>query len=65
MPPTRRCATWCIGIGGVRVDCAIAEQILEAVSEPAVEATLLAAEQTVKAAEDVRRAVRRELEEAR
>jgi hypothetical protein len=55
----------CIGIGGVRVDRAIAGQILEAVSEPAVDAALLAAEQTVKAADDVRRAVGRELEEAR
>ena len=55
----------CIGIGGVRVDRAVAEQILEAVSEPAVDAALLAAEQTAKAAEHVRRAVGRELEEAR
>lgn len=55
----------CIGIGGVRVDRAIASQILEAVSEPAVEAALLAAEQTEKAAGDIRLAVERELEEAR
>jgi hypothetical protein len=54
-----------IGIGGVRVDRAIASQILEAVSEPAVEAALLAAQQTEKAAGDIRRAVERELEEAR
>ncbi len=54
-----------IGIGGVRVDRAIAGQILEAVSEPAVEAALLAAQQTEKAAGDIRRAVERELEEAR
>jgi DNA-binding response OmpR family regulator len=55
----------CIGIGGVRVDRAVAGQILEAVSEPAVEAALLAAEQTEKAADDIRRAIERELEEAR
>jgi DNA invertase Pin-like site-specific DNA recombinase len=55
----------CIGIGGVRVDRAVAGQILEAVSEPAVDAALLAAEQTEKAADDIRRAVERELEEAR
>jgi hypothetical protein len=55
----------CIGIGGVRVDRAITAQILEAVSAPAVDAALLAAEQTVRAADDVRRAVGRELEEAR
>jgi hypothetical protein len=55
----------CIGIGGIRVDRAIVERILEAVAEPAVEAALLAAEQTAKAVDDVRRAVGRELEEAR
>ena len=55
----------CIGIGGIRVDRAIVERILEAVAEPAVDAALLAADQTVKAADDVRRAVGRELEEAR
>ena len=38
---------------------------LEAVSEQAVDAALLAADQGVKAADDVRRAVARELEEAR
>ena len=55
----------CIGIGGIRVDRAIVERILEAVAEPAVDAALLAADQTVKAADDVRRAIERELEEAR
>ena len=55
----------CVGIGGVRVDRAIVERILEAVAEPAVDAALLAADQAVKAADDVRRAVGRELEEAR
>ena len=55
----------CIGIGGIRVDRAIVERILEAVAEPAVDAALVAVDQTVKAADDVRRAVGRELEEAR
>jgi DNA invertase Pin-like site-specific DNA recombinase len=55
----------CIGIGGVGVDRAVATRILEAVSEQAVDAALLAANQGVKAADDVRRAVARELEEAR
>ena len=55
----------CIGIGGIRVDRAIVERLLEAVAEPAVDAALLAADQTAKAADDVRRAVGRELEEAR
>ena len=55
----------CVGIGGVRVDRAIVERVLEAVAEPAVDAALLAADQVVRAADDVRRAVGRELEEAR
>jgi hypothetical protein len=55
----------CVGIGGVRVDRAIVERVLEAVAEPALDAALLAADQAVKAADDVRHAVGRELEEAR
>src|SRR5687768_14516960 len=55
----------CIGIGGVRVDRAVAEQIMEAVSTHAVEAALLAAEQVAAADDDVRKAIQRELEEAR
>ena len=55
----------CIGIGGVRVDRAVADQIVEAVSGPAVEAAILAADQFVKADHDIRRAMCRELEEAR
>jgi DNA invertase Pin-like site-specific DNA recombinase len=55
----------CIGIGGVAVDKAVAAQLLEAVSERAVDAAILAAEQGIRAAADVQRAVERELEEAR
>jgi hypothetical protein len=55
----------CIGIGGVRVDRAVAAQILEAVSDRAIEAAILATDQAAKAAADVRQAVDRELEEAR
>jgi len=55
----------CIGIGGVRVDRAVAAQLLEAVSEHAVEAAARAAEQATRADDDVRSALRRELEEAR
>ena len=55
----------CIGIGGVRVDRALSGQIMEAISERAVEAAMLAADQANAAVEDVRRAVERELEEAR
>jgi DNA invertase Pin-like site-specific DNA recombinase len=55
----------CIGIGGVRVDRAVAAQIVEAVSGHAVEAAIRAADQSVKAYDDIRRAMCRELEEAR
>jgi DNA invertase Pin-like site-specific DNA recombinase/polyhydroxyalkanoate synthesis regulator phasin len=55
----------CIGIGGVRVDQALSRQIMEAISERAVEAAMLAADQANSAVEDVRRAVERELDEAR
>lgn len=55
----------CIGIGGLRVDRAIAAAILEAVSERAVEAAMLAADQAARATEDVRGVLARELEAAR
>jgi DNA invertase Pin-like site-specific DNA recombinase len=55
----------CIGIGGVAVDKAITAKLLEAVSERAVDAAILAAEQGARAAAAVRRAVEGELEEAR
>ena len=54
----------CIGIGGLRVDRAVAARILDAVSPHAVEAALQAAEQVDRAAVERRRAVERELEEA-
>jgi DNA invertase Pin-like site-specific DNA recombinase len=57
--------TACIGIGGVRVDRSVAAAIVEAVSAHAVEAAILAAAKTVRAEDDVRQAVFRELEEAR
>jgi hypothetical protein len=44
----------CIGVGGVRVDRAVAAQIVEAVSEHAVEAALQAANQSEKATADIR-----------
>ena len=54
----------CNGIGGLRIDRAVAAQVLEAVSAHAVEAALEAAEQVERAAIEQRRAVERELEEA-
>jgi DNA invertase Pin-like site-specific DNA recombinase len=55
----------CVGIGGVRVDRAVTMQLLEAVSDYAVEAAVRATEQATRADDDVRLALRRELEEAR
>ena len=55
----------CIGIGGIRVDRAVATQILAAVSTLAVEAAIRAAEQATQADADLRQAAVRELEEAR
>lgn len=55
----------CIGIGGVRVDRAIAAQLLEAVAEPAIEAAIRAAERVAQADDDAKRTLERELEEAR
>src|SRR6266699_519040 len=55
----------CIGIGGLRIDKAVAAQIVEAVSGHAVEAAIKATEQAAKADDDVRQALNHELEEAR
>ena len=55
----------CIGIGGVRVDRAVAAALLEAVSQHAVEAATLAAQQVARSDAELRHAVTRELEEAR
>jgi len=55
----------CIGIGGVRVDRAVAAQIVEAVSAHAIDAAIQAADQSEKADNEIRQALCRELEEGR
>ena len=55
----------CIGIGGVRIDRAVALQILEAVSDRAVEAAVLASDQVERSRKDIVAAVERDLEGAR
>jgi DNA invertase Pin-like site-specific DNA recombinase len=55
----------CLGVGGVRVDRAVAGQILEAVSGHAVEAALTALQHVAHADADIRRALEKELEQAR
>jgi len=55
----------CIGIGGVRVDRAVALQLLEAVSDRAVEAAIFASDQIERSANDIIAAAERDLEAAR
>ena len=55
----------CIGIGDVRVDRAIACQIIDAVSDRAVEAAIFASDQVERSTNDVLAAVERDLEGAR
>ena len=55
----------CIGIGGVRIDRAVALQILEAVSHRAVEAAIFASDQIERSRKDIVAAVERELKSAR
>ena len=52
-------------IGGVRVDRAVAQQIIDAVSDRAVEAAILASDQVERSTNDVLAAVERDLEGAR
>lgn len=59
------CKGMCVGVGGVRVDRAVAAQIMEAVSGYAVEAALKAHEQVIQSDTDVRKSLERELEQAR
>jgi DNA invertase Pin-like site-specific DNA recombinase len=55
----------CIGIGGVRIDRAVALQILEAVSDRAVEAAIFACEQIERSNKDIIAGAQRDLEAAR
>jgi len=55
----------CIGIGGVRVDRALAAAIVEAVSGCAVEAAWRASDQVDRAAGEIRQSILREVEEAK
>jgi len=55
----------CIGIGGVRVDRAVALQILEAVSDRAVEPAIFASDQVERSQRDMIAAIERYLEGAR
>ena len=54
----------CIGIGGVRVDRAVAAQIIESVSPHAINAALVAANRVNMVDDEIRQTLKRECEEA-
>ena len=55
----------CISFGGLRVDAAVAKQVLDAVAENAIEAALQAAEQMRQRRQELRDSITLELEQAR
>lgn len=55
----------CIGIGGIRIDRAVASRLVEAISPHAINAAVEAATLSANADDDVRRAVERQIEEAK
>lgn len=55
----------CVGVGGVRVDRAIALQLLDAVSDRGVEAAIFASAQIARSTNDIIAAAERDLEAAR
>jgi len=56
---------WCISFGGLRVDEAVAKQVLDAISGNAVEAALEAADEVRKQQQQQRKTLEFELEQAR
>jgi hypothetical protein len=56
---------WCISFGGIRIDQAVAEEVLHAIGGNAVEAALEAAERMRQQRQDQRRSLELELEQAR
>jgi DNA invertase Pin-like site-specific DNA recombinase len=55
----------CISFGGLRVDAAVSNEVLEAVSGTALQAAVEAAEQVQQKRQDLRKAIELELEQAR
>lgn len=55
----------CIGIGGVRVERAVVAQVLQAVTPHAIEAAIEASTRVAQADDDVRDALRHQLEQAK
>jgi DNA invertase Pin-like site-specific DNA recombinase len=55
----------CLGVGGVRVDRAVAERLLDALTPHAIDAALEASQRTLKGRDDLHAAIERELDEAK
>ena len=60
-----RAENWCVGFGGLRVDAAVANEILRAIEGDAIEAACDAAEQMQLKRQELRKSVELELEQAR
>jgi hypothetical protein len=56
---------WCISFGGLRVDEAVAQQVLDAISGNAVDAALEAADQLRNQQQQQRKTLELEVEQAR
>src|SRR5438067_5885650 len=54
----------CISFGGFRADAAVSKEVLQAVSETAIQAAVEAAEQMQQRRQDLRKAIELELEQA-
>ena len=60
-----RAENWCVGFGGLRVDTAVANEVLRAIEGHAIEAACEAAEQLQRQRQELRKAIELELEQAR
>jgi DNA invertase Pin-like site-specific DNA recombinase len=60
-----RAENWCVGFGGLRVDIAVANEVLRAIEGNAIEAACEAAEQLQRQRQELRRAIELALEQAR
>jgi len=56
---------WCVGFGGLRVDTAVAGEVLRAIEGNAIEAACAAAEQLQRQRQELRKAIELEVEQAR
>jgi DNA invertase Pin-like site-specific DNA recombinase len=56
---------WCVGFGGLRVDTAVASEVLRAIEGNVIEAACEAAEQLQRQRQELRKAIELELEQAR